>query len=148
MPRVRMVNHARVSKSVTNDLEHINIAETALLDQPVDLEQGEAGTARLVSDRPGFIEVLTSSSSRQLLILSESYHPGWQATENGRPIRVMRAYSDFQAVVVAPGQQRITFRFRPASFITGAWVSSLGVGVSLVLFVLVLRFPIPLLPDR
>ena len=140
MPRVRMVTHALVSKSVANDVEQIDIAETALLDEPVELGQGEVGTASIVTDRPGFIEVVTSSSSRQLLILSESYHPGWQATEDGRPIRVMRAYGDFQAVVVEPGQRRIVFRFRPASFVTGAWISSLGICAALVLFVLVLRF--------
>jgi hypothetical protein len=148
MPRIRMVTHARVSKSVAKDVEQINIAETALLDRPIELEQGEAGTARIVTDRPGFIEVLTSSSSRQLLILSESYHAGWQATEDGRPIRVIRAYGDFQAVVVEPGQRRIMFRFRPANFVTGAWISSLGICAALVLFVLILRFPISLLLER
>jgi hypothetical protein len=141
MPRVRMVTHARVSKSVANDVEQINIAETVLLDEAVELGQGEVGTARILTERPGFIEVLTSSSSRQLLILSESYHPGWQATEDSGALTIMRAYGNFQAVVVEPGQRRIIFRFRPASFVAGAWISSLGIGAALVLFVLVLRFP-------
>jgi hypothetical protein len=148
MPRVRMVSRALVSDSVANDAEQIDIAETALLDEPVELVQGEVGKAKLVTDRPGLIEVVTSSSSRQLLILSESYHPGWQATEDGRPIRVMRAYGDFQAVVVEPGQRRIAFRFRPASFVTGAWISSLGICAASILFVLVLRFPISGLLER
>jgi len=141
MPRVRMVPRALVSKSVATDVEQIDIAATALLDQPVELEQGEVGTASIVTDRPGFIEVATSSSTRQLLILSESYHPGWQAMEDGRPISVMRAYGDFQACVVEPGQRRIVFRYRPASFVMGAWISSLGIGFALVGFVLVRRFP-------
>jgi hypothetical protein len=143
MPRVRMVTRALVSQSVASDVEHIDIAETALLEQPVELGQGEAGTASIVTDRPGFIEVITSSSSRQLLILSESYHPGWQATEDGQSVRVMRAYGDFQACVVEPGQRRIVFRFRPASFVTGAWISSLGMCFALIVFVLVRRVPLP-----
>ena len=141
MPRVRMVIRALVSNSVANDVEQINIAETALLDQRVELGQGEVGTARIVTDRPGFIQVVTSSSSRQLLILSESYHPGWQATEDGRLLTVMRAYGDFQAVVVEPGERRIVFRFRPASFAMGAWISSLGICAGLVLFLVVLQSP-------
>jgi hypothetical protein len=52
----------------------------------------------------------------------------------------MRAYGDFQASVVEPGERRIVFRFRPASFVTGAWISSLGICAAMVLFVFVLRF--------
>jgi hypothetical protein len=143
MPRVRMVTHALVSHSVATDIERINIADTALLDQPVELGQGEVGTASVVTDRPGYIEIVTSSSSRQLLLLSESYHPGWRATEDGRPIEIMRAYGDFQACVVGPGQRRIVFRFQPASFATGAWVSSLGICCALVAYVLVRRLSCP-----
>jgi hypothetical protein len=141
MPRVRMVTRARVSNSVANDAEQIDIAETALLDEPVELVQGEVGKAKLVTDRPGLIEVVTSSSSRQLLILSERYHPGWQATEDGRPIKILRAYGDFQASVVGPGQRRVVFRFQPASFVAGAWISGLGICFAAVVFLFVLRFP-------
>jgi hypothetical protein len=136
-----MVTRAMVSTSIAGDVQKIDIAETALLDEPVELQKGEAGTAKIVTDRPGWIEVVTSSASRQLLILSESYHPGWQATEEGRPIKIIRAYGDFQASVVEPGERRIIFRFRPASFLTGAWISSLGVGLAFIVFVFVLRFP-------
>jgi hypothetical protein len=142
MPRVRMVSRARVSNSVTKDAEQIDIAETALLDEPAELAEGELGNAKLVTDRPGLIEVVTSSPSRQLLILSERYHPGWEATEDGRPIKILRAYGDFQASIVEPGQRRVVFRFRPASFVAGAWISSLGICFAAVLFLLVLRFPV------
>jgi hypothetical protein len=142
MPRVRMLTRALVSNSVATDLKQIDISQTALLDEPVELGQGGVGTAKILTDRPGLIEVLTSASSRQLLIFSESYHPGWQATEDGRPIRVLRAYGDFQAVVVEPGERRIELRFQPASFVTGAWISGLGICAALALFALVLRFPV------
>jgi hypothetical protein len=137
MPRVRMVARARVSESIAEDVRTIDIASTALLAEPVELPPGKPGSARIVTDRAGFIEVETSSASRQLLILSESYHPGWEATEDGRAIEVMRAYGDFQACVVGPGQRRIVFRFRPESFIMGSWISGLGIFFAVASFALV-----------
>jgi hypothetical protein len=143
MPRVRMITHTLVSDSVANDVEQIDIGKTALLERPIDIEEGEIGTARIVTERPGFIEVLTSSPTRQLLVLSESFHAGWQATEDGRPISIMRAYGDFQAVVVEPGQRRIAFRFRPTSFMMGAWISGAGACAALGIFLVVLRLSRP-----
>jgi hypothetical protein len=143
MPRVRMVARARVSESIAEDVRTIDIANTALLSEPVDLKAAEPGAASIVQERAGLIEVATSSSSRQLLILSESYHPGWQATEEGQPIKVMRAYGDFQAAVVGPGERRVVFRFRPHSFVVGAWLSTLGAILGLVLFVVVWRISLP-----
>jgi hypothetical protein len=132
-----MVARARVSESIAEDVRTIDIASTALLAEPVELPPGKPGSARIVTDRAGFIEVETSSASRQLLILSESYHPGWEATEDGRAIEVMRAYGDFQACVVGPGQRRIVFRFRPESFIMGSWISGLGIFFAVASFALV-----------
>ena len=148
MPRVRMITHTLVSDSVADDVEQIDIGKTALLERPIDIEEGEVGTARIVTERPGFIEVLTSSPTRQLLVLSESFHAGWQATEDGRPLSIMRAYGDFQAVVVAPGQRRIAFRFRPTSFMMGAWISGAGACAALGIFLVVLGLSIPLSVKR
>ena len=55
----------------------------------------------------------------------------------------MRAYGDFQAAVVGPGEQTVVFRFRPHSFVVGAWLSSLGAILGLVLFVVVWRISLP-----
>jgi hypothetical protein len=140
MPRVRMLTDARVSDSVTHDIEQIDIAKTALLDQTVEIEPGEPGTASIVTERSGLIEVLTSAPSRQLLVLSESYHPGWKATKDGQSIPVMRAYGDFQSAVVGPGEQRLIFQFRPTSFVAGAWISGIGLFSALAVFLVVLRF--------
>jgi hypothetical protein len=139
MPLVRMLTDARMSDSIADDIAQIDIAQTALLDQSIEVEPGEPGTARVVSQRPGFIEVVTSAPSRQLLVLAESYHPGWQATIDGQSIPVKRAYGDFQAVVVGPGEQRLVFQFRPTSFVAGAWISGIGLFSALAVFLVGLR---------
>ena len=52
MPRVRMLTDAQVSDSITDDIEQIDIEQTALLDQSIDIEPGEPGTASIVTE-PG-----------------------------------------------------------------------------------------------
>ncbi|MFI5341336.1 MAG: hypothetical protein ACHQ7N_16045, partial [Candidatus Methylomirabilales bacterium] len=123
MPRVRLVTHAQVSRAVYDDLRRIDPRQVALVDEVVDLDAANPGIARVVVDRPGFIEVATTAATRQLLVLTESFHPGWQATDGGRALRILRVYGDFQACLVEPGERTIIFRFRPASFRYGGMLS-------------------------
>ena len=82
LPRARLVSHAVVANLDVAAAQRINVPidvlTTAVVDQPVDLVPAEAGSARIVVDRPGLVEVQTSAPSRQLLVLSESYHRGWR----------------------------------------------------------------------
>jgi len=57
------------------------------------------------------------------LVLDDSYYPGWQATVDGRPARIVPANENFRAVAVTPGVHIIDFHYRPASFRVGAIVS-------------------------
>jgi hypothetical protein len=136
LPRVRMVIDARVTEDVASDLPRIDVTRTALVGQAVgELGPGADGTARIVNDAPGFVEVRTSSTSRQLLVLSEAYHSGWKATEDDHPIPIYRAYRDLQASVVSPGSHRIVFRFDPQSFRWGQRLSGGALVLVMVTFV-------------
>lgn len=79
MPRVRLVSQVVVSENVTQAVQRINIATTAVVEKPVDVAPGEAGKAEITTDRPGHIEMKTTAPTRQLLVLSESFHSGWTA---------------------------------------------------------------------
>jgi hypothetical protein len=46
----------------------------------------------------------------------------------GGPLRV---YGDFLGLVVGPGTHRVTFRFSPASYERGWWVTAFGLLVVL-----------------
>ena len=45
-----------------------------------------------------------ATPTRQLLVVSESYHPGWQAAVDGVPQPVLRVNGDFLGCVVGPGK--------------------------------------------
>lgn len=127
LPRIRMVAEARPTGDVAGDLSKIDIRRTALVAQPVgQLRPDAEATARPVRDEPGFIEIRTTSATRQLLVLSEAYHAGWKATQDGRPTPIYRAYGDLQACAVDPGEHLVVFRFEPWSLVLGRRLSQVG----------------------
>ncbi len=126
MPRARLVSHAEVSADPRRDIERIDMATTALVSQPVALSGGAPGEASIVVDRPGRIDVKTSASESQLLVLAERWHEGWHATLNGASLPIVPVYGDFMGCLVPPGTSVIEFRFTPSSLRHGLYLSATG----------------------
>ena len=123
LPRARLVGRAKLSLDPRSDLRTIDLAHAALVDRPVAIDHGEEGSAVIVADRPGRIEVATEAPGRRLLVLSESHHPGWIAAIDGRPAEVVRVNGDYLGVVVGPGRMVVALRFAPRSAVVGRAVS-------------------------
>ncbi|MDJ0849416.1 MAG: hypothetical protein QNK04_13670 [Myxococcota bacterium] len=113
LPRVRLVTRARASDDPAADLAAIDVDRVALVERPLQLDSGEVGEARVTFERPGEIVARASAPGRQLLVLSESHHPGWQARVAGEPCEVLPVYGDYLGCVVGPGAQDVVFRFHP-----------------------------------
>lgn len=119
LPRARLVGQALPSVNPQADLDRIDPAAVVLLDQQVPLGLGPPGQAAIARDEPGEIRVVTAAPSRQCLVLSERFHPGWTVQVDGERRRVLRAYGDFMAVAVPPGRHYVEFRYEPASLVIG-----------------------------
>ena len=132
LPRTRLVTHVQKSDSPELDLERVDVAKTALLEQDESLPGGDAGEARLVVDRPGKLDVMTSAATRQLLVVSESHHSGWRVLIDDHEQPLLRVNGDFFGCVVPKGRHHVKFRFRPASLIWGYWLSWLGALLTVV----------------
>ena len=59
-----------------------------------------------------------------MVIAGETYSPGWQATVDGRRVRIYEAYSALRGVVVDAGRHRIEMRYRPKSVLLGSLLTS------------------------
>ena len=124
LPRARLVADVVVSEDPNRDIGAIDVATTALLDVPVALAAGPAGSVEITRDVPGEIELATNAAGRRLLVVSESHHEGWRGEVDGVPCAVHRAYGDYLACVVGPGRHQVRFHFAPASLRDGAWLSA------------------------
>lgn len=90
--------------------------------------------ASILQDEPGNIVAETRLTSSRLLVLSERYDNGWEATEDGKPRRVLRVYGDFIGCLAGKGRHRITFSFHPSSFRFGMDCSFLALSAALLYF--------------
>ncbi len=102
-------------------------------------EEGEA--IAVVADRPGTIELTVNAEQPTTLIVRESFHPGWQATIDGRIVPVMRASGNFLSCLVPQGASHVTLSFQPASLRYGKACSLAGLGLLIGLLV-VLAWPL------
>lgn len=70
------------------------------------------------------VSIRTHDEEPGLLILTDSWFPGWQATVDGKGVPVLRVDHALRGVVLPAGEHRVEFRYRPASFRAGAVVSA------------------------
>jgi len=130
LPRVRMISRVRWSDDPAGDLPRIDPETTALCEVPLVLPEATPGTATLLSDRPGSLHIRCDGSSPQLLVVAESFHPGWKATVDGKPQQALRINGDFLGCLVAPGRHHVRLEFHPDSLRRG-WIATWA-GLALV----------------
>ncbi|MFO1002119.1 MAG: YfhO family protein [Planctomycetaceae bacterium] len=154
LTRVRLTRNVRQVSNAAEALQHLSAEGPAVVEcdprqrsaikefdlsanAPAHSAIAKSGTVNIVSDRPGLIEVDVECSSSQLLILSESYSPGWKVTVNGERSSLFRAEVDYMACAIPAGQSRVQLRFEPDSVTAGIritvaslWLIGFGTAVS------------------
>jgi hypothetical protein len=132
LARARLVSRVLNSLDPRDDIDTTDLETTALVAEELHLEDGKPGKASIVRDRPAEIDVVTTAASRQLLVLAENYHHGWEAKIDGERRRVLRVNGDFIGCVVDAGVRRVEFRFRPKSLRLGEELSAMGLGLAVL----------------
>src|SRR5262249_50337952 len=86
----------------------------AAVQVPARVEQYAANLVRVSVDAP----------SAGVLVLKDSYFPGWRAELNGQPAEVFRAEGLVRGVLIpGAGHYDVRFTYLPGSFVRGLWVS-------------------------
>ena len=70
---------------------------------------------RLTSYEPNRLVYETSSAKDGVVVFSEIYYPGWQATIDGQPVDIARADYILRAMNVPAGNHTIEMWFDPQS---------------------------------
>jgi uncharacterized membrane protein YfhO len=74
---------------------------------------------------PNIVQVVISTPSDTILVLSDLWYPGWKGYLDGVETEVYRANYLLRAVVVPPGSHTVEFKYRPLSFTIGAVLSAI-----------------------
>jgi uncharacterized membrane protein YfhO len=76
--------------------------------------------------QPNFVAIQATMNCRGMVILTDTWFPGWRATVDGRPAKIEKAYGAFRGVVVEAGDHTIEMRYRPWSVFIGASMTVLA----------------------
>jgi hypothetical protein len=143
-PRAWLVHRFAVKTDpaeVLGLLPQFNYMKMALFEQEprCALEQPPPSAAEPAPEieryEPARIDIKVHAAAPALLVLSDLFYPGWQATVDGRPAEILRANYLMRAVPVPEGAHAVRFLYRPASFKAGLAASAVGcVAVALLIF--------------
>jgi hypothetical protein len=100
------------------------------LTTPLSDPAGAGSTARVAAFAPNEMTVEVSAAADGLLVLSEVYYPGWQASLDGAPATLVRADGLLRGVPVPQGQHIVRVWYAPGSVWLGLAVSGLALAVS------------------
>ena len=89
--------------------------------------RGSRGDAvRIEQSAPGRLDVASSSRAARYLVVSESWHPGWRARVDGRPVPAYRTDGALLGLVVPAGAHRVELDFVPLLWTAAREISAFG----------------------
>jgi uncharacterized membrane protein YfhO len=87
---------------------------------------------------PNAIELLATSGRGGLLVLSETYYPGWRAWVDDQPAAIYQTDIALRGVIVPGGAHRVRMEFRPLVLPVSFGIS-LGTAILLAISAFVYR---------
>jgi len=133
IPRAYVVNKGVVEKDSKQVLRLLSGAgfdptREIVLDSEIAMSPARQlrATAQIVRYENEIVTIATSADSEAILVLADSYYPGWKAFVDGREEIIRRANLFFRAVPLPAGNHTVEFRYEPRSFTIGLAISSVA----------------------
>ena len=114
-----------------------------VLEQVPEGRVGSGGDAAISHYENEHVEVTLGKHDGGLLVLADTYYPGWRVFVDGVESSIMRANHVFRAVLVQAGAKEVVFSYEPASFRYGLMLSLGSVLLCMALFFGSRRLPFP-----
>jgi hypothetical protein len=137
MPRTYVVGTARAADG--------EAARRALLDPTFDptrevivpdtaMEGGPAfsGSSRILDLRPDRVRLVAELNRPGIVVLVDTYDPGWKVTVDGRPAPLLRANVAFRGVALPAGRHVVEQVYRPRSVLAGLALSGAAICAGLL----------------
>ena len=148
-PRAFMVNQTRAFSTEASLLRGLAAADDSELRATAFVVNGDGvpvadptsgaatGNAVISVYTPDRVDVWVQTPAASLLVLTDTYAPGWTATVCGSSEPISRVDAAFRAVQVPAGTCTVSFRYRPWFTYAGIVVSGLS-ALALAVFSLVM----------
>ncbi|HLU99880.1 MAG TPA: YfhO family protein [Acidobacteriota bacterium] len=137
LPIYRLVSRARCvePERVLDELvsPNSNLQDSVLLEDCSQVPEFILGSMTKVNGRVQVlnrtgnrVELETQADRPAVLVIGQTYFPGWHLLVDDEPVPLMSANYLFSAAVVPEGKHRVELEFRPASVRFGLLLSLLG----------------------
>ena len=130
LPRAWSVHEIRrvpTRPAVGDLIGQIDPRRTAFMtDEPPRLESCEGDDVRLLARGANRVRIQARMNCRGMVVLSETFFPGWQARIDGREVPIHEVFGALRGVVVERGEHAIEFHYRPISVYGGAVITGAG----------------------
>ena len=127
LPRAYVVGQFHLATSPRAGLSYMArgfpMRREVVLDEAPTASIGPGGAAQIVRYEDEEVAVTLADSTGGILVLSDTYYPGWRAFVDGVERPILRANHVFRAVVVPAGSREVVFSYEPNSFRYGLLVS-------------------------
>ncbi len=130
VPRVYVASRAVYEPQVAKTLRLLSSAKfdprrEVLVDEKISSESSKAtaGEAKIVRYGNTDVVIEASLAGSGVLVLTDSYYPGWKVFIDGREGNILRANHFFRGVQLAPGTHTVEFTYEPLSFRIGMAIS-------------------------
>ena len=149
LPRSYLVTKYQVSESyddifniISNpnfDFQNELILEENINEFPSSASSSENlknSQVSIIKYTPNFVELKTDYENPSILVLTDTFYPGWHAFVDEKETEIFRANGLVRAVFVPSGNHTVTFSFMPDSFVIGVVMSILSFLILFVFYIL------------
>ena len=95
-------------------------------------KEGFEGRVESIEYGPNRVSVVTDQNSKGMLVLLDTFFPGWRVEVDGSPDRILRANYFYRGVRLDAGRHVVEFSYIPEGFRTGLRISFLALVILLV----------------
>jgi hypothetical protein len=121
LPRCFLVHRVQSARNLqeaaeilhSSDFRPADCAIVEGLKERIEPGTGAPESVDVISDRPTQLVLRTHAASAALLVVADSFYPGWEAQVDGRDTKVYPTDVGFRGVRVPAGDHRVTMRFAP-----------------------------------
>ncbi|ALO49244.1 YfhO family protein [Hoylesella enoeca] len=116
--RISYVNNANEELDALRkiNLRHAAVADVKFKSQLGEtIQQDNVSMVKIKSYAPNRLSYDVTSDKGGILVFSEIYYPGWEATVDGQPAELGRVNYVLRAMHIQPGRHQVTLQFFPAS---------------------------------
>lgn len=115
-----------------NDLSYLHINSSHNTDKI-------SNNVKFIIYKPGYIKIKVYTEKPGLLVITDTYFPGWHAYVDGIKTRIIRTDYAFDGIYIEQGNHTVVLKYMPLSFIIGIYITMFGIICLPVVYLVIYR---------